>query len=76
MLCCHSRHESLARELQSTQGSVANELEERKSNCQELRATLEGLHAQLIYAEEKKKQVWYILNISVSNIALDYRIFA
>ncbi len=57
LLCLYIRCESRARELQSTQGSIANELEQRKTSCQEARATLEGLHAQLVYVEEKKKQV-------------------
>lgn len=52
------RYESMARELQSTQGSVANELEDRKTNCQQMRDTIQGLQAQLTYAEEKKKQVY------------------
>ena len=64
-VCLFIRFEGLAHELQSTQRNVAVELEERKTNCQELRSTLEGKDAQLVYAEEKKKQVRYCNALNV-----------
>lgn len=53
----HFRCEKLSSDLQATQRNLAAELEEKQADCLETRATLEGLYAQLVYAEEKKKEV-------------------
>ena len=57
MFCITFRCEEEAREHQSSQRAVSDELDERQAHCLELRAASEALQGQLLAAEENKKKV-------------------
>ena len=57
VFCITFRCEEEAREHQSSQRAVSDELEERQAHCLELRAASEALQGQLLAAEENKKKV-------------------
>ena len=56
-ITCTFRCEEEAREHQSSQRAVSDELEVRQAHCLELRAASEALQGQLLAAEENKKMV-------------------
>ena len=56
-ITCTFRCEEEAREHQSSQWAVSDELEERQAHCLELRAASEALQGQLLASEENKKKV-------------------
>ena len=57
VFCITFRCEEEAREHQSSQRAISDELEEKQARCLELRAASEAFQGQLLEAEKNKKKV-------------------
>ena len=72
VFCITFRCEEEAREHQSSQRAVSDELEERQAHCLELRAASEALQGQLLAAEENKKKVSREMSLYSKFCILEY----